>query len=77
MNNRTMGWVLAGALAVTAPACRDDDEAASGALTLKQFAASDIAGNTRDDNAPVELNDLFVDTSNEDPAQYDDLLPSS
>jgi hypothetical protein len=76
MKTRTMGWALAGALALIAPACHDDD-AASGALTLKQFAASDIAGNTRDDNEPVELNDLFVDTSNEDPAEYDDVLSSS
>jgi hypothetical protein len=66
------------ALSMASTACFDDDDAApSGAVTLTQFAISDITGNTRDDTEPVELNDLFVDTSSENPADYDGLLPTS
>lgn len=70
-------WSLAlgvAALALAATGC-DDDEA-TGPLTLKQFAAADIASRTADDREPIELNDLAVDTSSEDPTEYDDLLQS-
>ena len=79
MRTRKIALALAtAALAAAISSCHDDEAAAGpGALTLKQFAAGDITGNTREDNDPVELNDLFVDTSSEDPAEYDDLLRSS
>lgn len=66
---------------VAATGCDNDSEgdnaAAAGPLTLKQFAAADIASRTADDREPIELNDLAVDTSSENPADYDDLLPST
>ncbi|MGH8481430.1 MAG: hypothetical protein ACRES8_03110 [Nevskiaceae bacterium] len=71
---RALTLAAATALALVATACHDDDAAGDGSITLKQFAVRDLA-NTRDDTEPVEINDLFVDTSNEDPAQYDALLP--
>lgn len=46
-------------------------------LTLKQFAVNDLNNNTSDTAAPIEINDLVIDDSNEDPAQYDDLLQST
>lgn len=79
MNMRKTLLALATAsLALGLNACiGDDDDGAPGAITLTQFAIGDITGNTRDDNDPVELNDLFVDTSSENPADYDGLLPTS
>lgn len=68
------------AAAASAAGCHDggDDAPAAGATqTLKQFAADDIGNHTRDTADPVEINDLAIDASNEDPAQYDDLLQSS
>lgn len=66
------------ALTLAASACSNDDDnpAPSGALTLAQFAIADINDSTRDDSEPVEINDLFVDTSSENPADYDSLLPT-
>lgn len=78
MTSQKLALALAvAALTLVSSACDDDDAATAGAITLKQFAAGDIAGNTRDDNEPVEINDLFVDASSENPADYDDLLPTS
>ena len=78
MKRKIASIAVVAALTLTGTACHDDEETgAAGALTLKQFAASDIASNTRDDREPVEINDLFVDSSNEDPAQYDELLPAT
>lgn len=72
--------LLAGGLALAAlsvTSCHDDDHSApTGPLTLKQFAVNDISNRTGDSTVPVEINDLAIDDSNEDPAQYDDLLQS-
>lgn len=56
-------------------ACRDDD-GGGGVRTLKEFAVADINTRTTDSGTPQEINDLALDTSNEDPAQFDDLLQS-
>lgn len=55
----------------------DDDDGVAGPLTLRQFAVTDVGGRTTDTALPIEINDLPIDSSNEDPAQYDDVLQSS
>lgn len=72
---------LLAAAAVSLPlllaACHDDDHGGvAGPLTLKQFAVDDVNTRTSDTTTPIEINDLAIDTSNEDPAAYDDLLSS-
>lgn len=68
--------VVLGLAGVAAGCLHDDDDAFTGTQTLKQFAVDDIATHTSDTAEPVEINDLDLDLSNEDPAQYDDLLQS-
>lgn len=67
------------ALMLFASACSDDDDAPaiSGPMTLKQFAVNDLNNRTTDTAEPIEINDLQIDDSNEDPAEYDDVLQSS
>lgn len=66
------------ALTLLAASCHDDDGTTIVMpLTLKQFAVNDINNRTGDTAVPVEINDLAIDVSNEDPAEYDDLLQSS
>ena len=68
------GFVLV-ALSVTS--CNDDDDSVpAGPLTLKQLAVNDVNNRTSETALPLEINDLAIDDSNEDPAQYDDLLQS-
>lgn len=78
MNPRKLA--LAGtvaALTLLAASCHDDDDALVGPMTLKQFAVNDVNNRSTDTAVPIEINDLTIDFSNEDPAQYDDLLQSS
>lgn len=78
MNMRKLCLSLAVAtLTISAAGCDgDDDNRSNGITTLKQFAVADINTRTADDREPIELNDLALDTSNEDAAAYDDLLQS-
>jgi predicted component of type VI protein secretion system len=70
----TGGLVL---MALSVTSCNDDDDnAPAGPLTLKQLAVNDVNNRTTDTALPVEINDLAIDDSNEDSAQYDDLLQS-
>lgn len=66
-------------LTLFAAACNDDNDAPdiSGPMTLKQFAINDLDNRTTDTATPVEINDLVIDDSSEDPAQFDDVLQSS
>lgn len=72
-----LGFVLLSAIT----ACHDDDEAggppdAGAPQTLKEFAVADLGTRTTPTGAPQELNELVLDTTDEDPAQFDDLLES-
>lgn len=65
-------------LTLFAAACHDDDDASfTGPTTLKQFAVNDLDNRTTDTATPIEINDLVIDDSSEDPAQFDDVLLSS
>lgn len=74
------GLVLLGTLA----ACSDDDpnyrigpvNTVTVPATLKEFAQTDIGERTTGTASPQELNTLVLDTSSEDPADFDDLLQS-
>lgn len=72
--------LLAGGFALVAlsvTSCNDDDDSIpAGPLTLKQLAVNDVSNRTTDTALPVEINDLVIDDSDEDPAQYDELLQS-
>lgn len=77
MNTRKLLLAAAtAALTLLAAACDGEDEPVA-PLTLKQFAVRDIDERTSDVAVPVEINGLVIDASNEDPAQFDDLLQSS
>jgi len=61
-------------LSATLAACDDDED--RGPATLKQLVVKDVNDRTTDTATPIEINDRVIDASNEDPAQYDDLLQS-
>lgn len=64
-------------VALSLTSCNDDDDSVpAGPVTLKQFAVNDVNNRTTDTASPVEINDLVIDDSDEDPAQYDALLQS-
>lgn len=74
----TRKWIQAlavAALAATTAGCFDDEDG-DGTTTLKEFAVADINTRTSDTGEPIEINDLPLDTSNDSPAQYNDLLQS-
>lgn len=77
MNSRklTLALTAVAVMATGLSGCFDDDDG-DGTTTLKEFAVADINKRTSDTAEPVEINDLALDTSNEDPAQYDKLLQS-
>lgn len=80
MNTRKILLAVATAsLTLLAAACNNNDDGASftGPMTLKDFAVNDINLRTLDGAAPIEINDLTIDDSNEDAAQYDDILQST
>lgn len=79
MNSRKL-LLTAATVAATllAASCNEDnDSVLEGPMTLKQFNTIDLGSRTTDTAVPVEINDLPIDDSNEDPAQFDDLLQSS
>lgn len=62
-------------LLLATSACDNDDESRSRApTTLQQFAIDDISNRTSDTALPIEINDLDIDLSSEDPSDYDELL---
>lgn len=64
-------------VALSLTSCNDDDDSTpAGPVTLKQLAVNDVNNRTTDTALPVEINDLVIDDSDEDPAQYDALLQS-
>lgn len=64
-------------VALSVTSCNDDDDSVpAGPVTLKQLAVNDVNNRTTDSALPIEINDLAIDDSNEDPALYDDLLQS-
>lgn len=75
MRTDWLRYVLGVALLSALAACKDDD-GGRGPQSLQQFALADINTRTTDTATPQEINDLALDTSDEDPAQYDDLLQS-
>lgn len=76
MSPRKLMLALAvAALTATTAGCFDDDDG-DGTTTLKEFAVADINNRTSDTGEPVEINDLALDVSDENPGQYDALLQS-
>lgn len=67
------------AFTLLAASCDSDNDGASftGPMTLKEFAVGDINIRTLDSAVPIEINDLTIDDSSEDAAQYDDILQST
>lgn len=62
-------------LLLATSACENDNASRSRApTTLQQFAIGDINNHTSDTALPIEINDLDIDLSSEDPSDYDELL---
>lgn len=76
-NHDVLRFALGLLLLSAVTGCFDGDGGGSPApQTLKQFAVADISTRTTETGLPQEINDLALDTSDEDPAQFDDLLQS-